>query len=83
MTRTPPQDAATRAARLHATLRRFPASLFQFDARMRNPGTGGLLTGFDFTADVVEVDGAPQAKTGRGVRGNPRLVRLDWSEIGG
>jgi nicotinate phosphoribosyltransferase len=48
-----------------------------------NPGTGGLLTGFDFTADVVEVDGAPEAKTGRGLRGNPRLVRLDWEEIGG
>jgi nicotinate phosphoribosyltransferase len=48
-----------------------------------NPGTGGLLTGFDFTADVVEVDGAPQAKTGRGLRENPHLVRLDWREIGG
>ena len=48
-----------------------------------NPGTGGLLTGFDFTADVVEVDGAPEAKTGRGFRPNPRLVRLDWEEIGG
>jgi nicotinate phosphoribosyltransferase len=48
-----------------------------------NPGTGGLLTGFDFTADVVEVDGAPEAKTGRGLRGNPRLVRLDWGESGG
>jgi nicotinate phosphoribosyltransferase len=48
-----------------------------------NPGTGGLLTGFDFTADVVEVDGVAEAKTGRGLRENPHLVRLDWREIGG
>jgi nicotinate phosphoribosyltransferase len=48
-----------------------------------NPGTGGLLTGFDFTADVVEVDGRAEAKTGRGLRPNPRLVRLDWDEIAG
>jgi nicotinate phosphoribosyltransferase len=31
---------------------------------------------YDFTADVVMVDGKPQAKTGRGVRENPRLVKV-------
>lgn len=47
-----------------------------------NPGHGGLLSGFDFTADVVEVDGRPESKVGRDYRPNPRLVRLDWEEIG-
>ena len=47
-----------------------------------NAGTGGLLSGFDFTADLVEVDGTPQSKVGRTFRPNPRLVRLDWKEIG-
>lgn len=47
-----------------------------------NTGTGGLLSGFDFTADLVEVDGRPESKVGRGLRPNPRLVRLDWEEIG-
>ena len=46
-----------------------------------NAGTGGLLSGFDFTADLVEVDGEPEAKVGRSFRPNPRLVRLDWKEI--
>ncbi len=41
----------------------------------------GLLTGFDFTADIVTVDGRPESKTGRAYRSNARLVRLDWSEI--
>jgi nicotinate phosphoribosyltransferase len=48
-----------------------------------NAGSGGLLTGFDFTADLVEVDGRPQSKVGRGFRPNPRLVTLDWEAIGG
>lgn len=47
-----------------------------------NPGTGGLLTGFDYTADLVEVDGKAESKVGRALRPNPRLVRLDWEEIG-
>jgi nicotinate phosphoribosyltransferase len=43
-----------------------------------NDGTSdGLLNDFDFTADVVLVDGQPESKTGRGVSGNPRLIRLD------
>jgi nicotinate phosphoribosyltransferase len=42
----------------------------------------GLLTGFDFTADLVEVDGRPESKAGRTLRPNPRLVRVDWSTLG-
>jgi nicotinate phosphoribosyltransferase len=32
---------------------------------------------FDFTADIVSLNGAPQAKAGRHVRLNPRLERVD------
>ena len=32
---------------------------------------------FDFTADIVMVDGAPVAKAGRGYRPNPRLERVE------
>jgi nicotinate phosphoribosyltransferase len=38
----------------------------------------GLLANFDFTADVVEVEGRAESKTGRGLRPNARLVRVDW-----
>ncbi|HEX7240473.1 MAG TPA: hypothetical protein VF263_09420, partial [Longimicrobiaceae bacterium] len=48
-----------------------------------NTGTGGLLTSFDFTADVVEVDGREESKVGRAFRPGPRLVTLSWEEIGG
>ena len=41
----------------------------------------GLLNDFDFTGDLVRIDGEPEAKVGRGYRGNPRLVRLDWSRV--
>jgi nicotinate phosphoribosyltransferase len=37
----------------------------------------GLLNDFDFTADVVAVDGRLESKVGRGHSPNPRLVRLD------
>jgi len=42
-------------------------------------GVGSSLFGgrFDFTADVVLVDGRPVAKRGRGYRPNPRLERID------
>ncbi len=36
-------------------------------------GSSLLRRGHDFTADIVEVDGRPCAKTGRGRRPNPRL----------
>jgi nicotinate phosphoribosyltransferase len=38
----------------------------------------GLVVDFDFTADVVELDGRPEAKVGRALWPNPRLIRLDW-----
>ncbi len=38
----------------------------------------GVVTDFDFTADVVELDGQPEAKVGRGVWENPRLIRVSW-----
>lgn len=41
----------------------------------------GLLTGFDFTADLVTVNGRPQSKIGRAARPNPRHVTLDWSRL--
>lgn len=37
----------------------------------------GLLNDFDFTADVVSVDGQSESKVGRGLSPNPRLIRLD------
>jgi nicotinate phosphoribosyltransferase len=42
-------------------------------------GDTGLLTDFDFTADLVRVDGREEGKVGRTYRDNPRLVRLDWA----
>ena len=32
---------------------------------------------FDFTADVVRVEGKPRAKVGRAFRANPRLEKVD------
>jgi nicotinate phosphoribosyltransferase len=42
-------------------------------------GVGSSLFGgrFDFTADIVMVDGRSVAKQGRGYRDNPRLERVD------
>ena len=31
---------------------------------------------YDFTADIVMVDGKPQSKAGRGLSENPRLVKV-------
>ncbi len=41
--------------------------------------SSGLLSDFDFTADLVKIDGEAEGKVGRSFRENPRLVRLDWS----
>lgn len=43
---------------------------------------GDLLTGFDFTADIVMLNGAPESKTGRGFTENPRLVDVNWERLG-
>lgn len=40
----------------------------------------GLLNDFDYTADVVTVDGRRESKSGRGLSPNQRLVRVDLSE---
>ncbi len=42
-------------------------------------GVGSSLFGgrFDFTSDIVQVDGRPQSKRGREYHPNPRLVRVD------
>ena len=41
----------------------------------------GLLNDFDFTADVVSVDGRLESKVGRGFAPNDRLVRLDLAAL--
>ena len=41
----------------------------------------GLLTSFDFTADVVAVDGASESTVGRGRRPSRRLVPLDRERL--
>lgn len=38
----------------------------------------GIVTSFDFTADIVELEGRPESKVGRRLWENPRLVRVDW-----
>jgi nicotinate phosphoribosyltransferase len=42
----------------------------------------GLLANFDFTADIVELDGRLEAKVGRGLRPNAGLVRVEWGDGG-
>jgi nicotinate phosphoribosyltransferase len=42
-----------------------------------NGDADGLANNFDFTADVVRVNGEPQSKTGREERGNERFIRFD------
>ena len=37
----------------------------------------GLISGFDFTADIIRVDDRDESKVGRGARPNPRFVRVD------
>ena len=41
-----------------------------------NGAADGLVTSFDFTADIVRVDGRDESKVGRGERANPKLVRV-------
>lgn len=45
------------------------------------PSDPEICAGFDFTADVVRVGGAPQAKAGREYIHNPRHVTVDWSRV--
>jgi nicotinate phosphoribosyltransferase len=41
----------------------------------------GLLESFDFTADIVEVDGRPESKVGRKLRPTQRLAMVDWVAV--
>lgn len=41
----------------------------------------GLVTNFDYTADLVEVDGREEHKEGRPPRANARMVRLDHDQL--
>ena len=41
----------------------------------------GLVNSFDFTADIVEVDGRPEHKEGRPRRADPRLITLDPAHL--
>ena len=41
----------------------------------------GLINGFDFTADIVRVDGRAESKVGREARPNARLVRVDAARL--
>ena len=60
----------------HEKIRRFEALDLPVDAY----GVGSSLVGndgsFDFTADIVLVDGEPAAKVGRRFRPNPRLTEV-------
>jgi nicotinate phosphoribosyltransferase len=41
----------------------------------------GLISGFDFTADIIRVNDRDESKVGRGAQPNPRLVRLDVDRL--
>ena len=43
--------------------------------------SSGLLNDFDFTADLVKVNGKPEGKIGRSFRENPRMARVDWAQL--
>jgi nicotinate phosphoribosyltransferase len=58
-----------------------PAKIRRFEAEgvpVDSYGVGSSLFAgrYDFTADIVMLDGAPLAKVGRGYRPNPRLERV-------
>lgn len=44
----------------------------------RGNESDGVVPEFDFTGDVVGVDGRPVSKVGRARWQNPRLLRVDW-----
>jgi len=57
-------------------IRRFKRQSVPFDAV--GIGSGFFGRRFDFTADVVKVNGKACAKVGRGFRPNPRLKTIKW-----
>jgi nicotinate phosphoribosyltransferase len=57
-----------------------PADLYGVGSSLLGHNNGerdGLVNGFDFTADIVTVDGRDESKFGRGRRDNGRLIHLD------
>jgi nicotinate phosphoribosyltransferase len=46
-----------------------------------NGDADGLVNGFDFTADITELDGLPESKVGRGRRDNARFVSVDINRV--
>jgi len=56
-------------------IRRFESDAVPVDSY--GVGSSLFAGAFDFTADIVHVDGAPVAKKGRRYRPNPRLGRVD------
>lgn len=58
-----------------AKITRFEAEAVPVDSY--GVGSSLLRDSYDFTADVVLLDGRPAAKAGRGFRSNPRLERVD------
>jgi nicotinate phosphoribosyltransferase len=46
-----------------------------------NGEVDGLVNNFDFTADIVEVDGREEHKVGRPRRDDPRLITLDADHL--
>ena len=48
-----------------------------------NGESDGLVNGFDFTADIVTVDGREESKFGRERRDNSRLIHLDHTLLDG
>jgi nicotinate phosphoribosyltransferase len=73
-----------------AKIRRFeeagvPTSAYGVGSSLLGHNDGevdGLVNRFDFTADIVKVDGRLEAKEGRGFKPNERLVRLDPTRLG-
>jgi nicotinate phosphoribosyltransferase len=64
----------------HFEAERVPVDFYGVGSSLLGHNNGdadGLANNFDFTADVVRVDGRPESKTGREERGNSRFVRLD------
>lgn len=59
---------------------RVPVSAYGVGSSLLGHNDGesdGLLANFDFTADIIEVDGRAESKVGRGLRANPRLIRVE------
>ena len=78
------RSASTFPAKLLTSLTPERIAAFETDnVRVDAYGVGSfLLSGsYDYTADIVQVDGKPMAKVGRGYRPDPRLQPVLWNEL--